>query len=88
VSAARKERAISFIKPHAGEWVAKIYGVTGKRRRLAITATGSLDYTRRVSAYYGALTLEVGGTRPLLALQGITSSKPANDSDSIVGGDS
>jgi len=77
VSAAR-ERAVSVIKVVDGQWVAKIYGVTGKRRRLAITATGWLDHTRRVSALYGALTLELGH-RPMLEFHGIRSSKAAND---------
>ncbi|MEI9950623.1 MAG: hypothetical protein WDO74_17005 [Pseudomonadota bacterium] len=67
-----------MIKPVDGEWVAKIYGVRGKRRRLAITATGSLDYTRRVSALYGALTLEVDSRPPLLT-HTLATSHGAND---------
>ena len=75
---ATKERAFSVIKPVDGEWVANIYGVLGKRRRLAITATGSLDYTRRISAHYGALTLEVDN-RPPLAVHVAGTSRAAND---------
>jgi len=72
------ERAISIIRPVAGEWVAKIYGIRGKRRRLAITATGSLDYTRRVSAVYGALVLEVDNRAPLVKLVA-DAARAAND---------
>lgn len=78
---ATKERAISVIKPSPdGRWVARVFGVTGKRRRLAIVARGSLDYTRRVSALYGALTLEVDDRPPMAALVADTSCA-TNDND-------